>query len=59
MYSIRIAEPSDETKIRELFLEMMQSIFPKENVKGYPDDYLNRFWGEVKIGSMLRMLVKS
>ena len=46
MYSIRIAEPSDETKIRELFLEMMQSIFPKENVKGYPDDYLNRFWGE-------------
>ena len=46
MYSIRIAKPVDETKIRELFLEMMQSIFPKENVKGYPDGYLLRFWSE-------------
>ena len=45
-YSIRIAEPVDETKIRELFLEMLQSIYPKENVKGYQDGDLDRFWGE-------------
>lgn len=46
MYNIRIAEPADETKIRQLFLEMLQSIFPKENVQGYQDGYLDRFWGE-------------
>ncbi len=43
-YSIRIAVPADEGKIRELFLEMLRTIYRTEDVKGYPAGHLDRFW---------------
>ena len=45
-YKIRIAVPADEEKIRELFLEMLQTIYQTDDVKGYGDGTLDRFWGE-------------
>ena len=45
-YRIRTAVPSDEEKIRELFLEMLRTIYRTEDVKGYPDGYLDRFLGK-------------
>ena len=45
-YTIRTAVAADEKKIRELFLEMLRIIYRTENVNGYPDGYLDRFWGE-------------
>ena len=41
---IRTAVPKDETRIRELFLEMLQTIFPDRDAEGYEDGYLDRFW---------------
>ena len=43
-YKIRAAVPADEKKIRELFLEMLRTIYHTEAVKGYDDGYLDRFW---------------
>ena len=43
---IRTAVPADEGKIRELFLEMLQTIYRTEDVNGYPDGYLDRFWSK-------------
>ena len=43
-YRIRTAVPADETRIRELFLEMLQEIFRTQDVKGYEDGYLDKFW---------------
>ena len=43
-YKIRIAIPTDEKKIRELFQEMLRSIYHTENVNGYEDGYLDKFW---------------
>ena len=50
-YKIRIAVPADEDKIRALFLEMLRTICDTEQVDGYPDGYLDRFWagGEDRI----------
>jgi len=45
-YRIRTAVPSDEGKIRELFLEMLRTIYHTDDVKGYEDGYLDRFWSE-------------
>ena len=43
---IRTAVPADEGKIRELFLEMLRTIDRTEDVNGYPDGYLDRFWSK-------------
>ena len=45
-YRIRTAVPADEKKIRELFLEMLQTIYHTDDVKGYGDGDLDRFWRE-------------
>lgn len=41
---IRKAVKEDEAKIRELFIEMLQTIFSSENVEGYEDGYLDKFF---------------
>ena len=43
-YRIRQAVPTDEKRIRELFLEMLQTIFHTTDAEGYEDGYLDRFW---------------
>jgi ribosomal protein S18 acetylase RimI-like enzyme len=50
-YSIRIAIPEDEQRIRELFIEMLQTIYHTEEVEGYESGCLNRYWtnGEERI----------
>ena len=50
-YSIRIAVPEDERKIRELFIEMLQTIYHSEDVQGYEPGCLDRYWvsGEERI----------
>ncbi len=45
-YKIRTAVPADEGKIRELFLEMLRTIYHTDDVKGYGDGDLDRFWSE-------------
>ena len=45
-YKIRTAVPTDEGKIRELFLEMLRTIYRTDDVKSYEDGYLDRFWRE-------------
>ena len=45
-YRIRTAVRTDEGRIRELFLEMLRTIYRTEDVKGYPDGYLDRFWSK-------------
>lgn len=45
-YKIRVAVPDDENKIRDLFLEMLRTIHHTNNVDGYEDGYLDRFWAE-------------
>ena len=45
-YRIRAAVRTDEGRIRELFLEMLRTIYRTEDVKGYPDGYLDRFWSK-------------
>ncbi len=45
-YRIRTAVPADEKKIRELFLEMLRTIYHTDDVKGYGDGALNKYWSE-------------
>ena len=45
-YKIRTAVPADEGKIRELFLEMLRTIYHTDDVKGYGDGDLDRYWSE-------------
>ena len=45
-YRIRTAVPADEGRIRELFLEMLRTIYHTDDVKGYGDGDLDRFWRE-------------
>ena len=56
-YSIRTAVPADEEKIRELFLEMLRTIYHTDDVKGYGAGDLDRFWSESRTGSMWRKTV--
>ena len=44
MYRIRTAVPADEKRIRELFIEMLRTIYGTDNVEGYDDGALDRFW---------------
>ena len=43
-YRIRKAIPEDEQRIRELFIEMLQTIYHTEDVEGYESGYLDRYW---------------
>ncbi len=43
-YRIRIAISEDEQRIRELFIEMLQTIYHTEEVQGYEPGYLDRYW---------------
>ena len=43
-YLIRKAVPSDERIIRELFVEMLRSIYHTDEVKEYEDGYLDKFF---------------
>jgi len=45
-YSIRIASPKDEGMIRGLFLEMLRTIYHTDDVKGYGEGALDRFWSQ-------------
>ena len=45
-YTIGIATPKDEGKIRGLFLEMLRTIYHTDDVKGYGDGDLDKFWNE-------------
>jgi len=45
-YRIRTAVPADEGKIRKLFLEMLRTIYHTDDVKGYGNGDLDRFWRE-------------
>ena len=42
--SIRKAVQGDEQRIRELFIEMLQTIYHTEDVQGYEPGYLDRYW---------------
>ena len=44
MVRIRTAVPADERRIRELFVEMLRTIYGTDDVKGYDDGALDRFW---------------
>lgn len=41
---IRKAKKEDENRIKELFIEMLQAIYPHQNVCGYKDGYLDKFF---------------
>lgn len=41
---IRKAVKEDETKIKELFIEMLQTIYSKKKIEGYEDGYLDKFF---------------
>ena len=43
-YRIRKAISDDEQRIRELFIEMLQTIYHTEDVEGYESGYLDRYW---------------
>ena len=43
-YKIRKAVLSDESRIRELYLEMLKTVYHSENVQGYQDGDLDRFF---------------
>ncbi|MBQ5312099.1 MAG: GNAT family N-acetyltransferase [Oscillospiraceae bacterium] len=42
-HNIRTAVPADEKRIRELFTEMLRTIYGTDDVKGYEDGCLDRF----------------
>ena len=50
-YTIRPAVPEDEERIRELFMEMLRTIYRTEDVQGYEPGYLDKYWrgGEDRI----------
>ena len=43
--SFRKARVSDQTTIEALFIEMLRSVYQSENVDGYENDYLLKFFG--------------
>ena len=42
----RKAEPADSGRIAELFVEMLRTVYHTEDVEGYGDGYLDRFFSE-------------
>lgn len=47
-YKIRRAVPGDEPRIRELFIEMLQTIYHTEEVEGYEPGFLDRYWNKTE-----------
>ena len=45
-WRIRKAVKEDEVRIKELFIEMLQTIYSKKDVDGYEDGYLDKFFGD-------------
>lgn len=43
-WEIRKAVKEDETRIKELFIEMLQTIYSDKKVEGYEDGYLDKFF---------------
>ncbi len=43
---VRLAVPGDEERIRELFIEMLRTIYHTEDVQGYESGYLDKFWSD-------------
>ena len=43
-WKIRKAVKEDEAKIKELFIEMLQTIYFEQNVNGYEDGYIDKFF---------------
>lgn len=43
-WRIRKAVKTDESKIKELFIEMLQTIYSKNTVDGYEEGYLDKFF---------------
>lgn len=43
-WKIRKAVKKDEARIKELFIEMLQTIYSKQNVEGYEEGYLDKFF---------------
>ena len=50
-FGFRLAERADEGRIRELFIEMLRAICHTEDVQGYGEGYLDKFFagGEDRI----------
>ena len=45
-YSIRKADKKDEKRICELFIEMLKTIYKTDDVKGYDEGYLDRYFAD-------------
>lgn len=45
-WRIRKAVKTDESKIKELFIEMLQTIYSKNTVDGYEEGYLDKFFDD-------------
>ena len=43
---VRLAVPEDEKRIRDLFIEMLRTIYHTEHVQGYESGYLDKFWSD-------------
>ena len=43
-YIIRQSVVADEKRIRELYIEMLQTLYRTEDIEGYKDGDLYRFW---------------
>ena len=43
-WTLRTAKSSDESAIRSLFIEMLKTIYNTDDVNGYEDGYLDRFF---------------
>ena len=43
-YIIRQSVAADEKRIRELYIEMLQTVYRREDVEGYKEGELDRFW---------------
>lgn len=45
-FTVRTAVPEDEKRIRELFIEMLRTIYHTEDVEGYESGYLDKYWSD-------------
>lgn len=45
-WKIRKAVKEDEVKIKELFIEMLQTIYSNKDVEGYEEGYLDKFFSD-------------
>ena len=42
-FTVKTAVPEDEKRIRELFIEMLRTIYHTEDVEGYESGYLDKY----------------